>query len=74
MTKRNLRVDGKRLLKRLDELAKRGAREDGGCNRLAFTDADKEGRDLVTRWMRDLDLSVSIDAIGNGVALRPGLD
>ncbi len=73
MTKRNLRVDGKRLLKRLDELAKRGAREDGGCNRLAFTDADKEGRDLVTRWMRDLDLSVSIDAIGNGVALRPGL-
>lgn len=74
MTKRNLRVDGKRLLKRLDELAKRGAREDGGCNRLAFTEADKEGRDLVTRWMRDLDLSVSIDAIGNGVALRPGLE
>jgi N-carbamoyl-L-amino-acid hydrolase len=74
MSKKNLRVDGKRLLKRLDELAKRGAREDGGCNRLAFTDADKEGRDLVTRWMRDLGLAVSIDAIGNAVALRPGLE
>jgi N-carbamoyl-L-amino-acid hydrolase len=74
MSKKNLRVDGKRLLKRLDELAKRGAREDGGCNRLAFTDADKEGRDLVTRWMRDLELQVSIDAIGNAVALRPGIE
>ncbi len=74
MSKKNLRVDGKRLLKRLDELAKRGAREDGGCNRLAFTEDDREGRDLVTRWMRDLGLSLSIDAIGNAVALRPGLE
>jgi N-carbamoyl-L-amino-acid hydrolase len=68
----NLRIDGRRLLGRLDELAKRGAREDGGSNRLAFTDADKEGRDLVTGWMRELGLLVSIDGIGNAVALRPG--
>jgi N-carbamoyl-L-amino-acid hydrolase len=74
MSKKNLRIDGGRLLKRLSELAKRGAREDGGCNRLAFTDADKEGRDLVTGWMRELGMKVSIDAIGNGVALRPGLE
>jgi N-carbamoyl-L-amino-acid hydrolase len=59
-------------MERLSELAKRGARDDGGCNRLAFTDADKEGRDLVTRWMRELGLSVTIDGIGNAVALRPG--
>jgi N-carbamoyl-L-amino-acid hydrolase len=74
MSNKTLRVDGNRLMKRLDELAKRGAREDGGCNRLAFTDADKEGRDLVTSWMRDLGMKVSIDAIGNAVALRPGLE
>jgi len=74
MSNKTLRVDGDRLMKRLDELAKRGAREDGGCNRLAFTDADKEGRDLVTSWMRDLGMKVSIDAIGNAVALRPGLE
>jgi len=73
MSTKTLRVNGSRLLKRLDELAKRGAREDGGCNRLAFTDADKEGRDLVTGWMRELGMKVSIDAIGNAVALRPGL-
>jgi N-carbamoyl-L-amino-acid hydrolase len=74
MSKKDLRIDGGRLLKRLSELAKRGAREDGGCNRLAFTDADKEGRDLVTSWMRELGMTVSIDGIGNGVALRPGLE
>jgi N-carbamoyl-L-amino-acid hydrolase len=74
MSKKTQRVDGGRLMKRLDELAKRGAREDGGCNRLAFTDADKEGRDLVTGWMRELGMKVSIDAIGNAVALRPGLE
>jgi N-carbamoyl-L-amino-acid hydrolase len=69
-----LRVDGMRLLNRLNELAKKGAREDGGCNRLAFTDADREGRDLVTGWMRELGLSVAIDGIGNAVGLRPGLE
>jgi N-carbamoyl-L-amino-acid hydrolase len=74
MSKKSLRVDGKRLLGRLSELATRGARDDGGCNRLAFTDADKEGRDLVTSWMRELGMKVSIDAIGNGIAFRPGLE
>lgn len=69
-----LRVDGKRLSKRLEELARKGAREDGGCNRLAFTAADKEGRDLVTGWMRKLGLEVTIDAIGNAVGFRSGLE
>jgi len=67
-----LRIDGARLMSRLEELAKCGARDDGGCNRLAFTDADKEGRDLVTGWMRALGLTVTIDGIGNAVAVRPG--
>jgi N-carbamoyl-L-amino-acid hydrolase len=70
--RRSLRIDAGRLLRRLDELAKLGARDDGGCNRLAFTDADKQGRDLVTEWMRELGMSVTIDAIGNAVAIREG--
>ncbi len=74
MSKESLRIDRERLLGRLSELAKRGARDDGGCNRLAFTDADKEGRDLVTSWMRELGMKVSIDAIGNAVAFRPGTE
>ncbi|MGH9335999.1 MAG: Zn-dependent hydrolase, partial [Vicinamibacteria bacterium] len=70
----SLRIDGGRLMTRLSELAQKGAREDGGCNRLAFTDSDKEGRDLVTRWMRELGMTVTVDAIGNAVAVRPGIE
>lgn len=42
-----------------------GSTGDGGCCRLALTDADRDGRDLLVTWMRDLGLDVEIDAIGN---------
>ena len=48
-----------------------GALEGGVC-RLALTDADREGRDLVVRWMRELGLTVTVDRIGNVVGLRAG--
>ena len=37
----------------------------GGCNRLALTDADRDGRNLVVAWMRDLNMDVAIDVVGN---------
>jgi N-carbamoyl-L-amino-acid hydrolase len=67
-----LRVDADRLIGRLRELGQVGAIDGGGCARLALTDADREGRDLVTMWMRDAGLEVAVDAIGNVVATRPG--
>jgi N-carbamoyl-L-amino-acid hydrolase len=78
MTLDELRIDVDRLLARLDALGEIG-RLDGpngewGCARLALTDEDRAGRDLVVSWMRDLDMAVSIDAIGNVVATRPGAD
>jgi beta-ureidopropionase / N-carbamoyl-L-amino-acid hydrolase len=66
--RRALRVDGQRLLARLDDLAFRGMQPDGSCARLALTDADRDGRDLVSMWMTDLGLDVTVDAIGNVVA------
>ena len=66
-----LEVNGQRLLQRLWDLAEIGPIPGGGNNRLALTDADKEGRDLVVTWMRDLGLDVSIDTIGNVVAVQP---
>jgi N-carbamoyl-L-amino-acid hydrolase len=73
-----LRIDAARLLGRIDELGQVG-RIDGpngewGNARLALTDADRMGRDLVVAWMRDLGLDVAIDAIGNVVATRAGAD
>jgi N-carbamoyl-L-amino-acid hydrolase len=63
-----IRVDAARLLARLGELARVGDTGDGGCARLALTDADRDGRDLVVTWMRDLGMTVAVDAIGNVVA------
>jgi beta-ureidopropionase / N-carbamoyl-L-amino-acid hydrolase len=68
----DLRIDTARLLSRLEELGRIGSTGDGGCARLALSDEDREGRDLVVTWMRDLGLDVQVDAIGNVVALREG--
>lgn len=67
-----LEINGGRLMRRLRELAEIGPIDGGGVSRLALTDADKAGRDLVVTWMRDLGLEVSVDAIGNVVATGPG--
>jgi len=67
-----LRLDERRLFGTLDELAGIGAIEGGGCARLALTDEDKIGRDLVVGWMKDLGLEVRVDAIGNVIGLRAG--
>jgi beta-ureidopropionase / N-carbamoyl-L-amino-acid hydrolase len=64
----DLRVNGPRLLDRLAALAEIGAIDGGGSSRLALTDDDRAGRDLVVTWMRDLGLDVTIDAIGNVIA------
>jgi N-carbamoyl-L-amino-acid hydrolase len=61
----DLRVDGGRLQARLDALAEIGPIDGGGSCRLALTDEDRDGRDLVVSWMRDLGLDVRIDTIGN---------
>lgn len=68
----NLRIDLSRLLHRIEALAAVGAIDGGGICRLAMSDEDRDARDLVVSWMRELGLSVSIDRIGNIVGLRPG--
>jgi len=47
MKAEQLRINPKRLMERLDTLAAIGATADGSCCRLALTDEDKAGRDLV---------------------------
>jgi N-carbamoyl-L-amino-acid hydrolase len=60
-----------RLRARLGALAEIGDTGDGGCARLALTDADKDGRDLVVTWMRDLAMRVEVDEVGNIVGTWP---
>ena len=74
----DVRIDGQRLWGRIEALGEIGALTgpagELGCARLALTDADRQGRDLVAGWMRDLGLVVTVDAIGNVVGTRPGRD
>jgi len=67
-------IDGKRLLADLEALAAVGDTGDGGNCRLALTDEDAGGRELVVGWMRALGLDVRVDRIGNVVATRAGTD
>ena len=60
-----LKVNFRRLTERINALAEISPIDGGGNCRLALTDEDKHGRDLVVSWMRELDLDVSIDSIGN---------
>ena len=67
-----LRINGQRLWDALMELARIGATEKGGVCRLALSDLDRQGRDLVTRWGREAGLTVTVDRIGNVFMHRPG--
>jgi len=61
-----------RLMDCITELGKIGALDGGGVCRLALTDEDKAGRDWLVATMKELGLSVSIDAIGNIWGIRAG--
>nr|WP_314871652.1 Zn-dependent hydrolase [uncultured Pseudomonas sp.] len=65
-------VDSQRLWQSLMELARLGATAKGGVCRLALTDLDRQARDLFVQWCEAAGCTVSIDAVGNIFARRPG--
>lgn len=70
----SLRTDRERLWQALMDLARLGATPKGGVNRQAFTDLDRQARDLFVEWCRAEGCTIRIDAIGNIFARRPGQD
>lgn len=68
----DLRVNGQRLWNSLMELACIGATPKGGVCRLALTELDGQGRDLVSRWARELGCTIRVDGIGNIFMRREG--
>ena len=74
-----VRIDQDRLWNDLQELGEIGAYADEetelyGVRRLALTDEDVEGRQLVLQWMEGAGLSVRTDQMGNIYARRAGTD
>src|ERR1700674_3548012 len=70
----SLRVDGVRLWLSLMDLAQIGATPKGGVRRLALTDLDGQGRDLVVGWLKETRSRIEIDGAGNIFATRRGRD
>ncbi|HKY51349.1 MAG TPA: hydantoinase/carbamoylase family amidase [Candidatus Limnocylindria bacterium] len=58
-------IDERRLLRRLDELAQRGALPGGGLYRALYTPAWVSATELVSGWMKEAGLLVRRDAVGN---------
>ena len=67
-----LRVNGKRIMDHLFALAAFGKNPQGGVSRVAYSDADKQGREYVLGLMRDAKLDTMIDAAGNLIGRRAG--
>lgn len=67
-----IRVNARRLHDALEQLGRVGQTPGGGVSRLALTDADGEGRDLLKTWMEEAGLEVRIDDFGNMTGRRPG--
>lgn len=67
-----LRVNGKRIMDHLFALAEFGKNPQGGVSRVAYSDADKQGREYVLGLMRDAKLDTTIDAAGNLIGRRAG--
>ena len=69
-----VRVDGQRLSESLRRLAEVGATPGGGVTRLALSDEDKAGRDLLRGWMEEAGLEVRVDDFGNMTGRRAGAE
>ncbi len=68
----SLRVNGQRLNSHLAALSEFGKNPQGGVSRVAYSDADRQGREYVMGLMRAAKLDVSMDAAGNLIGRRAG--
>jgi len=69
-----LRVNAERVIQHLGALSEFGKNPQGGVSRVAYSEADRAGRQYVLGLMREAGLDVHVDAAGNLVGERPGTD
>src|SRR4051812_44407696 len=73
MIKAQPRINGERLWQSLMQLARIGATK-GGVARLALTDLDRDARDWVMARAAEMDMTATVDRVGNIFIRRPGRD
>jgi len=66
------RADPKRMEERILKLSEFGRNPEGGVSRVAFSDADIQGRAYISSLMEQAGLKVRVDAAGNLIGRREG--
>ncbi|MBI2527767.1 MAG: Zn-dependent hydrolase [Candidatus Rokubacteria bacterium] len=69
-----MRINRGRLEESMEALGRVGETPGGGLTRLALSDEDRRGRDLLVGWLEGAGLRVSVDRMGNIFGLRPGAE
>jgi allantoate deiminase len=67
-------IQEKRIAERLSRLAAIGMTSDGGSNRIAYSQEDREAKELLKGWMKEAGLDVAEDPIGNVIGRMQGAD
>jgi N-carbamoyl-L-amino-acid hydrolase len=67
-----IRVNGPRIIQHIQKLAEFGKNPQGGVSRVAYSEADRQGREYVMSLMRAAKLDVSVDAAANMIGRRAG--
>jgi N-carbamoyl-L-amino-acid hydrolase len=67
-----MRINRARLAETMEALGRIGETVRGGLSRVALTDDDRRGRDLLVGWMKAAGLTVTVDQMGNIFGVRPG--
>jgi N-carbamoyl-L-amino-acid hydrolase len=68
----DIHANPERMEARILALSRFGANPEGGVSRIAFSDADLEGRRYIMDLMRDAGLEVRVDTAGNIIGHRDG--
>lgn len=68
------RVNSTRLFNRILELGEVGRADGGGVTRRALTSEDKEGHQLVIKWMEESGMKVRYDHFGNLIGRKEGTE
>ena len=70
--RQDIRASAERMQQRIQALSKFGANPEGGVNRVAFSNADLDGREYVKGLMEQAGLEVRLDTAGNIIGRREG--
>ena len=72
MNFKDVRINGQRLRQSLETMAQIGGTPGGGVTRLALSDEDKQARELFLSWLKEMELEITVDQMGNIFGKRPG--